>query len=125
MKTFAQRVRGARMCCGWTQRELATASGLTQSTIGNYESGQRTEPTGAALIKLANALKVDAEWLREGAATMAAQKQKATQAKAATPNLTWPFHGASLEDYLALSLAEKRILDSMVETFIRSRQAQR
>jgi len=130
METFGQRVRNTRMRCGWTQKELALASGLTQSAIGNYESGQRTEPTSAALIKLAAALKVTPEWLRQGSASE--KKESATDPRVrprlkqqGNPATAWPFHGASLEEFLSLSPTEKHMLDSMVETFIRSRLLQR
>src|SRR3546814_5362403 len=130
METIGQRVRYTRMRCGWTQKELALASGLTQSAIGNYESGQRTEPTSAALNKLAAALKVTPEWLRQGSESE--QKKSSTnprvraRLKQQSHQITaWPFHGASLDEFLALSPTEKHMLDSMVETFIRSCLLQR
>lgn len=55
-----------RLRLGWTQKDLALASGLTQSAIGNYESGQRVEPSGQALVGLAQALKVSPGWLSHG-----------------------------------------------------------
>ncbi len=128
METFGQRVREVRVRYGWTQKELALASGLTQSAIGNYESGQRTEPTSAALIKLARALKVTPEWLRQGSGSVKKsdndglrKPSKVKDRDAST--MVWPFHGVSFEEFMALSPAEKRILGSMVETFIRSRRA--
>ncbi|UYO93362.1 helix-turn-helix domain-containing protein [Pollutimonas sp. M17] len=127
MTTFGQRVREVRMRYGWTQKELALASGLTQSAIGNYESGQRTEPTSVALIKLAHALKVTPEWLRQGKESAREPGKESLSkdagAKKHDAQTAWPFHGVSFDDFLALSPGEKRILNSIVETFIRSRLA--
>jgi len=130
METFGQRVRNARIRCGWTQKELALASGLTQSAIGNYESGQRTEPTSAALIKLAAALRVTPEWLRQGSElqlqeTTADAPRMRPALTQQTPRPSWPFHGTTLEEFLALTPSEQRLLDSMVEMFIRSSLLQR
>ncbi|MCJ9712571.1 helix-turn-helix domain-containing protein, partial [Bordetella hinzii] len=36
---------------------MAAACQLSQSAIGNYESGLRTRPSGASLIKLTRALR--------------------------------------------------------------------
>lgn len=126
METFGQRVREVRVRYGWTQKELALASGLTQSAIGNYESGQRTEPTSAALIRLAHALKVTPEWLRQGKESAkkpgSESSRKASRAKEHDAQTAWPFHGVSFDEFMALSPSEKRMLSSMVETFIRSRR---
>ena len=58
LDTFSHRLRNARMLQGWTQKDLAVASNLSQSAIGNYESGQRLQPSSEALIKLTRALRV-------------------------------------------------------------------
>ncbi|WP_158310064.1 helix-turn-helix domain-containing protein [Bordetella petrii] len=130
METFGQRVRGARLRFGWTQKELASVSGLTQSAIGNYESGQRTEPTSAALIKLAQALDVTPEWLRQGKEAKDGPSKKslsympkARQQKGLAAG--WPFHEVGFDEFMALSLAEKRMLGTMVAAFVRSCLAQK
>jgi transcriptional regulator with XRE-family HTH domain len=130
VKTFGQRVRHARLRCGWTQRELAAASGLTQSAIGNYESGQRVEPTAAALLKLAQALRVSPAWLNEGARSgesmSAVPRERASASNGRGQTGTrrgegiWPFRSVEYETYANLSLTEKRMLESMVATFINS-----
>lgn len=50
-------VRGWREAAGLTIEELAEASGLSPSSVSNYETG-RNEPSMAALEKLSSALKI-------------------------------------------------------------------
>src|SRR5690606_31660021 len=107
METFGHRLRMTRMRFGWTQKELAHVCGLTQSAIGNYESGQRTEPTSAALIKLAKALDVSPEWLSQGGPPPAmASTPPATSRSNASDRAgragTWPFAAIAFQDYMAL-----------------------
>jgi len=126
VKTFGQRVRHARLRYGWTQKELAHASGLAQSAIGNYESGQRTEPSGAALLRLASALDVSPLWLSSGeggmelpeAAPAGAGRGRARPAKEAAA--AWPFRTVSYESFQLLSTSDKKLLESLVGTFVRS-----
>lgn len=122
MKTFGQRVRAARHQQGWTQQELANASGLTQSAIGNYETGLRTDPTSAALLKLADALNVTPEWLQHGSANQQAAPPRSRSARsmAQTGQPMWPFTRIGSKDLDALSAAEKQILETVVEAFIRT-----
>ena len=70
LDTFSHRLRNARMLQGWTQKDLAVASNLSQSAIGNYESGQRLQPSSDALIKLTRALRVNPMWLSTGEGPM-------------------------------------------------------
>jgi len=121
METFGERVRNARISHGWTQKELAVASGLTQSAIGNYESGQRTEPSGPALLRLANALSVPAEWLQHGNAPARKPAKKPAPGKTSAPSQAWPFRSVDFEDYQELAPADKKMLEALVDTFIRSR----
>jgi len=90
--TFAQRLRFARQRLAWTQKQLAQASGLSQSAIGNYESGQRF--TSRALLRLAHALGVSPEWLEFGHAPAAypATTHALQEGPAAEP---WPFETVS------------------------------
>jgi transcriptional regulator with XRE-family HTH domain len=130
VKTFSQRVRLARMACGWTQKELASASGLTQSAIGNYESGQRNQPPGDALLRLAEALSVTPLWLSQGGGPMdisdagtqaPAKPSKNTSANGGGENSgMWPFEGVGYDSYRRLSSNNKQLLESLVSTFIDS-----
>jgi transcriptional regulator with XRE-family HTH domain len=64
VKSIADRVKSARQELGWNQAELADQVGVSQSTIGNIESGQRKRPR--ELLSIAKALGVSAEWLESG-----------------------------------------------------------
>ena len=61
MDTFADRVRTTRVELGMSQAELAKASGISQSTIAQIESGRNKGTT--KLVDLARALKVNPSWL--------------------------------------------------------------
>ena len=64
MDTFADRVRSARSAAKLTQKKLAAASGLSQTTISDIERGRNA--TSADIVALARALGVLAEWLADG-----------------------------------------------------------
>lgn len=64
MKTLAERLTWARKEKNMTQSELARASGVAQSNIGNLESGARK--TSRTIAQLAAVLGVDALWLEKG-----------------------------------------------------------
>jgi transcriptional regulator with XRE-family HTH domain len=51
-----------RKTLGLRQEDLAVLSGLSQAQISRYESGDN-DPTGQALIALANVLKTSVDWL--------------------------------------------------------------
>src|SRR5690606_41341152 len=80
-----QRLRFARQRLAWTQKQLAQASGLSQSAIGNYESGQRF--TSRALLRLAHALGVSPEWLEFGHAPAAYRSEEHTSELQSRENL--------------------------------------
>lgn len=62
--TLAARVKKLRETLGWTQQQLADAANVSQSMIGNIESGARAQPR--KLPQLAKALGVTAEYLSSG-----------------------------------------------------------
>jgi phage repressor protein C with HTH and peptisase S24 domain len=64
MRTLAERLTWAREQKGLSQAALATRSGVSQSTIGNLESGIRQ--TARKIIDIAIALDVDPMWLANG-----------------------------------------------------------
>ena len=64
--TCGERIKVSRQRLSLTQAELAKTCGLSQSTIGNLESGIRKSPRHVLVI--AKALNVDAMWLHYGAA---------------------------------------------------------
>ena len=63
MKPFSEKVKMHRAMLGLSQRELAEKSGLSLRTITGYESGIRF-PHAAQLYKLARALEVSIDYLK-------------------------------------------------------------
>ena len=59
MRHIGLRLKELRDAKGWTQDDLAEATGMNRVTIAKYEAG-RSEPKSASLGKLAMALGVDA-----------------------------------------------------------------
>lgn len=51
-------VRGLRVARGWSQAELASAAGMTQSAVARFEAGG-TVPTLPVLGRIAQALDAD------------------------------------------------------------------
>jgi len=64
MNNLAERLIWAREQKGLTQDALAKQAGVSQSTIGNLESGIRQ--TARKIIEIAAALNVDPMWLASG-----------------------------------------------------------
>jgi transcriptional regulator with XRE-family HTH domain len=64
VKTIAERVKAVRQELGWSQVQLAEEVGVSQSSIGNIESGFRQRPR--ELVSIAKALRVSPEWLETG-----------------------------------------------------------
>lgn len=63
-KNESERLKIARKKAGLTQAELGKLAGVGQSAIGNIETGLRG--FGASIIGIANACKVNAQWLATG-----------------------------------------------------------
>jgi transcriptional regulator with XRE-family HTH domain len=66
--TVAERLKAARLHRKWSQADLATASGLSQGTVGNIEAGIRQSP--GSQPRLAEALDVSLAWLTYGQGNM-------------------------------------------------------
>jgi phage repressor protein C with HTH and peptisase S24 domain len=66
--TIAERLKHARALKGWTQTQLAVASGVSQGTIGNIESGARQAL--ASLVPIAEALGINYKWLAHNEGSM-------------------------------------------------------
>lgn len=62
--TIGSRIKEARGALGWSQVQLAEEVGVSQSAIGNIESGLRQRPR--ELVSIAKALQVSAAWLETG-----------------------------------------------------------
>ena len=61
MNSFGANLKRLRRAAGLTQKQLAEISGVASGTIGNYEAGHRANVTIDVVLKLADALGVDAE----------------------------------------------------------------
>lgn len=59
---FSSKLKKARENTGFTQREVAKETGISHSTIANYETG-RTEPDIENLGTLADFYGVSIDWL--------------------------------------------------------------
>lgn len=60
---FSEKIRNARRAKGWTQKDLAQASGMTLRTIQNYELGARLPKKWDTYLALAQALDINEEVL--------------------------------------------------------------
>lgn len=112
------------MLQGWTQKDLAVASNLSQSAIGNYESGQRLQPSSDALIKLTRALRVSPMWLSTGEGPMLNSGYADPPAAKAGDNAAppaWPFESVSYATYARLSSQEKRQIELVLAAYIKAR----
>ena len=58
-------IKKIRLSKGWKQADLASATGISRVTIGNYERGER-EPNIENNIKIAEALSVSLDYLIYG-----------------------------------------------------------
>jgi len=115
-------LRTARERCGYTQKALARASGVSQSAIASYERGLRR--SSRSLRSLAKALQVELEWLETGKGPMepppGAYRLDASPSQAHTLNEgagAWPF---SVEPGKlgALNAEQLRTLDAMISTYV-------
>ena len=68
MKTFSEKLVARRAALGLSQAELSAKAGIGKRTITSYETDGRL-PQPAQLYKLAKALDVSPEYLRNGAIT--------------------------------------------------------
>ena len=60
---IAERIRLARKDAGMTLQEIATAIGVTKSTVQRYEQGRIENVKQPVLEAMARALDVNPEWL--------------------------------------------------------------
>ncbi len=64
MMTFAEKVKTARSELGFSQTQLAEATGVSLRTISAYEQGQK-KPRQSTMLKLAKVLKVSVKFLSD------------------------------------------------------------
>lgn len=61
--TLAEKIKAQREKWGWSQSDLARATGIPQPTIWRLERGSIEHPKADTLISLANAFKVPIDYL--------------------------------------------------------------
>jgi transcriptional regulator with XRE-family HTH domain len=64
-KTFAARLKRARVDRGWSQGELARHAGVHKNTVQRWESGDEDHPQEVQLQAVARALGKRAQWLSD------------------------------------------------------------
>ena len=64
MKTFAEKVKDARIVLKLTQTELGEAAGVSLRTIYAYENNEK-KPRAGTMLRLAKALKVSVKFLSD------------------------------------------------------------
>lgn len=122
MRTFSDRLKHARTLRRHTQKSLARACGLSQSTISGYESGSRR--SSRSLRKIAQVLRVELDWLETGKGSMEKREAHLPAAGApytlmdpggsgdnAVPQVFWPFPSVPPMQINALTAADRRELD--------------
>lgn len=62
VETFAQKLKKARENTGFTQRDVAKETGITQSVLARYETG-KLEPNIETLGILADFYGISIDWL--------------------------------------------------------------
>ncbi|CAP45033.1 helix-turn-helix domain-containing protein [Bordetella petrii] len=122
MKTFSDRLKHARTLRRHTQKSLARACGLSQSTVSGYESGSRR--SSRSLRKIAQVLRVELDWLDTGKGPMEKREAHSPGAGDAytlmdpgaagdksVPQTSWPFPSVPPMQINALTAADRRELD--------------
>lgn len=80
MKTLKERIKSAREDAGLTKAELARRSGVSRSTITQWENGSIKNIEGRHLVKASEALNVREKWLSDGTGHRSkTEKQEAPQ----------------------------------------------
>ncbi|SAI50367.1 transcriptional regulator [Bordetella ansorpii] len=120
---FSDRLKEARLLRGYTQQALARASGLSQSAIASYESGDRG--SSRSVRSLAQALDVEIEWLETGNGPMERAVlvyepggRGADRHSLREPQpVVWPF-SVDPRRFGALHPEQLQFLDQLLETYL-------
>ncbi|MEI2416298.1 helix-turn-helix transcriptional regulator [Orrella sp. JC864] len=129
VNTFGERLRYARMQRALTQQRLAQLSRVSQSAIGNYESGLRT--SSRSLLRLAKVLGVNPAWLETGQLPMEptgpAQLVLRDEVQPDSPPqpADWLFTEEDHARYLALDAHDRQFLRQAVRSLMQTLQAER
>nr|WP_255592617.1 transcriptional regulator [Bordetella sp. BOR01] len=114
-------MKHARVLRQHTQKTLARACGLSQSTISTYENGVRR--SSRSFRKIANVLRVELDWLETGKGPMekretysladatGAHTLRESDGPDSKPAPAWPFPSVSPLLINALSASDRRELE--------------
>ena len=130
MKTFSDRLKHARTLRHHTQKTLARACGLSQSTISSYESGSRR--SSRSLRKMAQVLRVELDWLDTGKGPI--EKRDAYSVPSGSdahtlmepgspgskpaPQASWPFPSVAPMQIDALTASDRREVDKWLRMIV-------
>ncbi|HLU78721.1 MAG TPA: helix-turn-helix transcriptional regulator [Burkholderiaceae bacterium] len=113
VNTFGDRLRYARTLRKLSQAELAQACGVSQGTIGNYESGRRTRPQN--IFRLAEVLEVSPAWLAMNTGPMELSSPSVfAEPPAPMVSTVWPLPGIDPARIWALSAQKREVLTQAV-----------
>ncbi|MBO1112272.1 helix-turn-helix domain-containing protein [Bordetella petrii] len=129
MKTFSDRLKHARLLRHHTQKSLARACGLSQSTMSGYESGLRR--SSRSLRKIAQVLRVELDWLDTGKGPMEKRDAYSLPDTADThtlmepgsaggkaPPAPWPFPSVPPAQINALTASDRREVDKLLRMLV-------
>lgn len=128
VKKLADRLRYARKLRGLSQKQLAIASGVSQSAIANYETQARRQPK--FIFQLAEALAVNPLWLLNGqgamepvgSATLALPAYVLAEHPIDGTPVLWPFASVSPARYWALPPGRRKMVEKAFASLVASLQ---
>jgi len=108
--SFGERLRARRRSVNLTQEKLGKMVGLKKATISSLELGTSKKPSAENLLPLANALKVNPNWLITGKGEMERVDdvgvREPSQAYKAKPT-PWPAHPEQINMALVADIVNR------------------
>lgn len=107
VNNFGSRLRHVRLLRRLTQKALAEACGLSQGTIGNYETDSRRNPKD--IFRIADALRIRPAWLARGTGPMELESMQ--RVGHLFSGAVWPFPDVDPARIRALTAQQRKILE--------------
>lgn len=98
LASLPKRLAHAREAAGLNRSALALRAGLNPSHVRLIEEGEREDPTGTTLAKLAEALEVSLDWLVRGIGPAPRRKSRRAPAAPATDAVALEHDATSAPD---------------------------
>lgn len=111
-KDVGLRLRHVRELRGLTQVQLAKKSGFSQAAISELETGENRSPWGTNLVRLAQSLQVNPEWLATGKGDMDGSEPPLPQEAQRVAR-----------DWLRLAPEVRRSVASMIREMVKTSEA--